>query len=174
MKTPAEILDALWNRASSEGVDYIVYHSAIQASEANLEGWFHPEVTHRKKPQIWLYRTPPPAPSPQNKPDLTTMPLHDCIVLAHEYGHFRSWLDSARGTTPSWQAYFEAAATRERAPKELSVEQRRLILEEEARAWDLGEVVLRELGFEEWADYGRHRDRGLHAHRTLMGIEASQ
>jgi hypothetical protein len=165
---PAEVLRALWQRASDEGVEYIVYRGYVHRFEYGLAGFFHPEMPN---PQIWIYRDPLPCPEPADVPDLTTKPLADCIVLAHEYGHFRSWLEAERGTSAAWQAYFAAARARDADPRALNDEQRRLILDEEHRAWDLGATSLRALGFVEWGEYDRHREAGLRGHRIQLGLE---
>jgi len=168
--TNGEILAALWSWAKREGVDHIVYHSPINDSEVGVEGWFHPEVMPLKRPQTWLFRSRQP--QPHDEPDRVTRPLFDAITLSHEYGHFRSWKDSARGQTPEWQAYFAAAMVRDEDAKKVSFDQAKLIMTEEQRAWDLGHVALSALSFTDWSEFERRREIGVRGHRVNMGLES--
>jgi len=46
-------------------------------------------------------------------------------------------------------------------PTKLTTDQKQLILDEERRAWDLGEPLLRQAGFGDWAAFFDRREAGL-------------
>jgi hypothetical protein len=93
------------------------------------------------------------------------------VTLAHEYGHFRSWKDAGDGATSEYRAYKQAIAIRPMTPDAFSAKQKRMILEEEERAWAYGRSALEELEFDDWPDFLRHRDESLQQYRTRLGIE---
>ena len=85
--TLAELFVAMWDRALSEGVDYIKYLRALVAAEDGVAALFHPDPWGKATgPQIWLYRfAPDSVPTPHDQPD-TRGPhvLSDLVTFVHE------------------------------------------------------------------------------------------
>jgi hypothetical protein len=182
----------LWKRAEAEGA-YVSY----QGANVEMAGYFVPN----DPPNIAIYRpyyhSPPYAPSrhridgaPLGPPDL----MAELCTLAHEYGHFRSYLDSVRH--PTWLKYHEAvrareaieAAVRQSAAKSESTpalnnrlraaivarlerEQIELIIDEETLAWALGRDTLIALGFTDLAYYDERTRMGVHNYRYRLAID---
>jgi hypothetical protein len=86
-------------------------------------------------------------PSPHDQPERGPHALSDLITLAHEYGHFRSWKEAGDGASNNWRTYQIAIETRRDDVSALSQDQKRTIITEERRAWNIGERTLRELYF---------------------------
>lgn len=88
-------------------------------------------------------------------------------TLAHELGHAKSWLDGKRS-----DAY--VAADRYPNPDELSVVEKRLILEEEIRAWENGYEIAREFGFSHDDAYCVEASRALQYYYTKLKLPSEQ
>jgi hypothetical protein len=163
----------LWKQATDDGA-YVFYRGAISERDKGLEGAFYPPDREMGTPP-WVCIFPETGrdmPTRHDEP-MTEGPsvLRDLIILAHEYGHFRSWVDACKGTTEAWQAYFRAATILHTTDIELSAVQARLVIDEEQRAWNLGAAILGALGFVEWQAFESCRDRSLRAYRVMTGPE---
>ena len=119
------------------------------------------------------------APSDLPPPDIT----HDLMILAHEVGHLRSW----KGRTPraQWDLYNAAAKKRDeawdaawstgddaraRAFAAISDQERALIVEEEALAWEIARELLVDLQFTDWARFEQERATSLLNTNISLGI----
>lgn len=137
--TPAEALAALWKHARAQGIR-VFYRAPIRAVEEGVDGWYLRNVGN--EPLIELYRDR--APDPPTDPDLVSQPLHDAILLAHEFGHY---LSETKGTRTS--GYEAALAAYDRKDQSLTEDEEDLIRREEQLAWANGREVLAELGFQD-------------------------
>jgi hypothetical protein len=188
-----EVYRALWQSAEQLGAT-VRYDSELEDGA----GSFHPDPWNRGEsfPRITIgrpYHEEVDRPTRNRNtggrealppPDL----LRETITLAHEFGHFLSW----KRSPDEWNAYFEAAKTRDEAwsqvPRDGSVgeynnqlrtaaqsrltrDQMGRIVAEEERAWAIGRGLLADLGFEDLELYAEHERRGLHFHRYRLGID---
>lgn len=185
MREAFEIYAVLWKRAQAEGA-LVLYKGASPAGEA---GWF--DAPHRtgELPSITIVRShyiqvdePHEGRNDGGPVDIPS----ELITLAHEYGHFRSWL--CETPRPQWETYLKAAKARDKAygldmagefkviptwTSRLPDAQKQLILEEEGKAWSIGRRVLTELDFEAWAAYEKGERLGLHNHRYRLGLDGA-
>jgi hypothetical protein len=164
----------LWGRCEgcSRGLEAstLVHYIGPEEVRVGEAGFFHPQGADRAQSEIAIARCgcghhhrSAPARERQggallNHDEL----LAELFVLAHEFGHSRSWREGQR--TP---AYEEAVlAFDEGLP--LSDEQQKLILEEEERAWRYARQELDSLGFSEWARFDAIRRSGLDAYQQTF------
>lgn len=122
-------------------------------------------------------------------PNLTT----DVVILAHEAGHHASW--KAGNWTPAYVSADKASKPPpprkrrdgdeeprawergERQPRfegqrhvpkpRVTRDQKRLIMAEEQRAWELARSILARLGFDEWDAFEAQRSVGLGSYRRM-------
>ena len=150
------VLAALWTRAREAGI-HVTYHAHLSASDARLGGYFYVhEGRVLTSMKIALFH-PERAPIPQTEPCVEgDRVLADICTLAHEFGHYLSWAEKRA----DWPEYHAATLLRDQTSDAggdpaaaLTLPQKELILEEEARAWRLGRTVLVELGFDDFGDY---------------------
>jgi hypothetical protein len=166
--TDGEMLEALWKRAKKEGLDEFFYFDDIPPNEQGLEGRFERDP-HGTGPQVWIYRSP--CPHERDKPILEGPEVpRELRVFAHEYGHFRSWLDEGKGTTQVWQDYFQGGTLFGNSPGDMSAPQKQLVMNEEERAWGIARDVLSEMGFSNWDEFMIHRELALGIYREKMGM----
>jgi len=171
--TDGEMFEALWARAKAEGLNHACYFGGYPPHEEGLEGRFDPDPWRNGTgPQIWLYRVP--CPEPRDEPVVDGPYVsRELRVFAHEYGHFRSWVEQSNGATRTWQAYFQAGTLLGKSPGSLSGDQKQLIMMEEERAWDIARDVLSEIGFSNWQELKSHREHALGIYREKMGMDGS-
>jgi hypothetical protein len=86
------------------------------------------------------------------------------LVLCHELGHWRSW----QRNEPA-PLYFDVVSPWSQWPHRTDNE-KHVIIEEEERAWAHGWDFATEAGFSDRVAYLRHRDRGLAAARSKLGL----
>ena len=107
----------------------------------------------------------------------------ELMILAHEYGHFRSWADES--TKARWEAYFEASKKRQAIIEAMQAgsserdllakgltdfEKMQLVAEEDV-AWKHGRAALVELAFNALELYDRQAVHGVHCHRYKLGLD---
>ena len=105
-------------------------------------------------PRIRLYRSGN-LPDDAEGPDLVTQPVDDACILAYERGHFIS--DPIGDRSRSAYASF-------REGLQLTLAQRTVIFEEERRAWHNARLVLKRLGWTDWASFEAMQWRLLHGY----------
>jgi len=110
---------------------------------------------------------PEPFPTPEDAPDLQTQPDVDACLLAHEYGHFRSWKSGVHT-----DAYVAAATALEVAQLKSgpppTPEQAELVMREEEQAWESARATLANLGVTRWTAFDAQRDAGLKAYTDAL------
>jgi hypothetical protein len=117
--TEAEMFQALWARAKAEGTNAL-YYGDYPPHEEGLEGRFDPDPWgNGTGPEIMLFRVPCPEPRDEPVVDACFAP-RELRVFAHEYGHFRSWIDEGRGMTQAWREYYQAGTLRAERAGDLS------------------------------------------------------
>ncbi|MBL8956255.1 MAG: hypothetical protein JNK82_36115 [Myxococcaceae bacterium] len=185
------IYEKLWRTTESAGA-FVVY----RGEEADEAGWFHPrfdEETGEPNPEVVVVRLP--APEPNSQPtferagvSMSALELEtELHVLAHEAGHFRSFL--TRGE--AWRTYHAAAVARDEViagvdlepagdfavrtraaiSAQLAEAQRLLIVGEEQLAWNFGRELLRDAGLQDFSRYDESARRGVHFHRYRLGLD---
>jgi hypothetical protein len=166
-----QAFDALWARAEAEGVT--VQYDLDRIFVPRRHG-AHDRNWRELGPRIWLFRDAGQLPKPSSdgryfRPDYANV-AEELATLGHEYGHQESF--RRHGHTREWQEY-ERAAMRHMNGDALSLDDKRLILEEEERAWSIARDVLRELGIHDWPYLDERCERGLAVYRErLSGQEA--
>lgn len=93
-------------------------------------------------------------------------PTTETILLAHEFGHFRSW---ERQTQTERDRHEEIVQT-ERA---LTPSEQHEILAEEETAWTFARRELQLQGFEGWDVFDKYREIGLEGYRRRFGRTSS-
>lgn len=128
---------------------------------------------HAPSPRIMIHR----AFRYSDGPDPSRASVEEVCTLAHEYGHFLSWLGWFTRQTGPWRAYFDAACKRDAimqaqrtgrsSPLRFTHEDRRLILDEEQRATRHGARLLESVGFRHWPAWARGMGRNVRNHREI-------
>ncbi len=166
--SPGDLLSKLWDHVRSEGVR-VLYAGPVGSAEIDARGLYAPAHTgkYQPSPEILLIRPSARLRSPQYEPDLSDPQeaLQDGCTLAHEYGHRLSDLQGNRAPP-----YLAAVRTPHDQWPSLADEQKRLILDEEARAWALGRELLKQLGCNDWVAFDERERAGLDKYRELLDL----
>jgi hypothetical protein len=168
--SPGDLLPKLWKLASSLSVR-VFYAAPVGSAEVGALGLYAPPGTAHKyqtRAEIPLFRPTASLPYPRGEPDLSdpNQALQDGCTLAHEYGHRLSDLQGNR--TPE---YVAAVSTPHHQWPSLTDPQKRLILDEESRAWSLGREALKQLGCDDWVVFEERERKGLDKYRELLDIQ---
>jgi hypothetical protein len=184
--------EALWRRIQNDGV-FVRYDASGRGEEGYFEHNRNPILVDEGKwewgPVIAVcrdyYTTPVDEPTDHRNNGEKVDLQREFITLAHEYGHCLSY----RGGTPrpTWEGYHRAAThrdqlidvlsavrcrngltQRDRLRSRLSGREKRLIVEEETLAWQLGRALVPDHLLDEYDWRARH---GVHCHRFRMGME---
>lgn len=110
----------------------------LGSEDPQTTGYFVPDFNHTGEPKIQLYRN--------ERADKVDDYEQELVTLAHEYGHAISY---RRGERP-----------REEMPQpspDLPTEEKRMIQDEEARAWRYGREVLLDLGFSHFSVFDERK-----------------
>jgi len=187
------MIDALWRKLQALGI-----HIMYTRLGGNSAGVFHVNWhAHPPVPCIKMHRSH--AASPATEPTrvrAATAPAHlppidhlaELMTLAHEGGHALSYQEDhdRRKRLEAVVARFNAIwnqelpqlqakearneQLRQEARTGLTDEERTMILDEEARAWDRGRTLLEEQGFDAWQIYAERRRLNLHRWQYRLGI----
>jgi hypothetical protein len=149
--THLECLQKLWARVRNERI-HVGY---VRRSDTGEDGMYHPPD------RIDICRDMVPEP----KDELNdSSPVYDLCVLAHEYGHCLSgsWRN---GEDPLSKAKFVLF----HAPRrDLTDEERGLVLQDERDAWHRGREELANIGLEDFESYDRKTEATLEDYRRLF------
>lgn len=134
----------------------------LLALHGGAAGEYHPPQHHHRtgrlmKARIGVY--PPEGDGRFREPE-------DTITLAHEYGHHLSFMNGTRAA-----AYEEAVKLFPMRVGELTDAQRRLILEEEERAWALGREALKAIGDLDTTMFEAQQVDGLGFYRAKLASQ---
>jgi hypothetical protein len=167
--SPGDVFATLWEQIRNEGnerVD-ILYGVPKGSGEIDANGLYAPAGTARfqTRPRIMLFRAPGTLPTPLFEPDMTTDPTDEATTLSHEGGHRRSDVEGNRTA-----AYLAAVKTPNDGWPSMSVDAKRLIYEEEVRAWRYGRERLARLGCDDWAHFDDRERVGLANYRRLLAF----
>jgi hypothetical protein len=138
--TLAELYERLWTLSEHENPRVrVMYRSpaAFSDGHAGAAAIFMLQQDGRDHPAIWVCRERPP--SPQYSAHVAGASITELISLAHERGHERSW------RMGSYQP---------------------MTMDEENRAWDHAEELLRGMGFDEWDAFKEHKAVSLGEHAS--------
>jgi hypothetical protein len=161
---------ALWRAAQGAGV--AVHYLGI--SVEGEAGFFdpHDEPEAQRGPQLAIVRPhfdapdcgyePSPARNDGQKVEL----LAELCVLAHEFGHIRSWQRGER--TPAYAQALRTFNDRKQTGKHPNGEQCGLIKDEEERAWRYAEEELRSRNFTEWPLFQSAKETSLANYDALL------
>jgi hypothetical protein len=102
-------------------------------------------------------------PEPKDEPN-DSSPVYDLCVLAHEYGHYLSgsWKNGEDPLSKAKSVLFHAPR------RDLTDEERALILGDEQDAWHRGREELASIGLEDFESYDRKTEGALMDYRRLL------
>ena len=184
----------IWSGAEAEGA-FVNYYGISARGEA---GYFHAREGEGRKPIIAIVRPyyvtdEKPSRRRNNGIDVTDDEMRaEMMTLAHECGHFRSWLrarDAGGAARVEWLAYQDVARRRDaiadRIPRnaedfyarlreanqrDLSDEDRRRIVNEETAAWRIGREALEQVGYDRLDEYDLRAEAGPQIYRYHLGM----
>jgi hypothetical protein len=145
-KDTARIFVALWKLAEDAGI--FVHYSGTLGALRGETGFFEPRTKATGGPWIGIIRPGfenGPTPLPESAELLAFL-----VTLAHEWGHAISWKAGHRTRE------YIAANRRFGRGEPLADEQRRLVLEEERRAWRSARTELLSLRFDRGDAFDKH------------------
>jgi hypothetical protein len=142
----------------AQGV-YVLTRGRICAEEASDRGLFWPsnDSDDPATGRIAIYR---------KVADVPEDALIELATLAHEAGHFETFRLSLRPLD------YPAAVEKVSSGRVhgLSDRERRVVWEEEVRAWTVAGTVLRDLGFADWDGFRRCVIEGLTWYQETLGV----
>lgn len=154
----------LWSAATAAGA-YVSYRGLADNGEA---GWFEVlRSASRPIPKIVVVRarylpTPQPAWSLNDGNELTTDVLEDeLITLAHEFGHYKSWCNSR-------PAELEPAQEKFHSGHRLTLEEAKLVYDEEVTAWKLAREQLALQGYIAFETLNQHEAASLGTYHNKL------
>lgn len=154
--TLAEIRVALERQLAAEQVELTFQAWITEEEVADPEaGYFVSAPGGHPPPRIVIYRARVDQPGDE---------LDELLTLAHEFGHYRSFAAGQR--TKEYETVLDDRATW----LTRSIEERQLILEEEARAWTYARSELDVLGFVNWAAFEQREAESLRHYRLRLDL----
>jgi hypothetical protein len=155
-----------WMRDLGDGeVGFIIDgHPTLPTSglcEIVIQDWWGEP---REWPRIYIRRP--------ERQDTAGPAVDETCILAHEFGHYRSYQKIGFAEYDRCLKCRLAAEKETDGYKKLSDADRRMVWNEEVEAWALGRTDLEANGFTWWADFERIKESCLETYRVGLGVTA--